>query len=196
MRSLPVPHDFVLRALDRPARAALELSRRSPAFTLAPAILGISLLVACAAIADALMTSREGAPRFDLLRGALESLLLVVPGSVVLGTWLKLRLPPRMLIGAVALGMLTAGVVCVSFVPLMLFLAVVSSEAPRVMLAAVALAPLLCVGIGAATMIRVVDAADDSRRAWLFARGYALLLFAVFALRIPQIVRVIEGGLS
>src|SRR5688572_9713048 len=54
VRSMPVPQDFILRALDRPARSALELSRRSFLFTLAPAILGLALLAVCAALAAAL----------------------------------------------------------------------------------------------------------------------------------------------
>lgn len=181
-----VPQDYVLRALDRPARTALELSRRNVLHTISPAIVGLMLLAACELLARALAPSE--APGLDFLRAALESMAVVVPGAIVLGTWLRLRVPPRMLVAAVALGLLMSGVVCASFVPLVLFLAIVSSEAPDVMTTAVLLVPALCVAVGAATVLRVVEASDASMRAWFFARAYVVLLLSVFSLRFVQVL--------
>ena len=172
---------FVLRALDRPARSALELSGRPPWLTLAPALAGLALVALSCAFCEALVPAHSRLlGRLDVLRAALEALAVVAPSAVVLTTLLGLRAPPRLLIASFALALFTAGVVAACLAPLAAFLAVVSSSAPEVTLVPVLLLPGVTLAVHGAVTVRVLDALDGSPLARGFGRAQAMLLFAVF----------------
>lgn len=182
----------VLRALDRPALTALDLARRPWIFTLSPALVGLFLVAAACALAEALARRQlAGAPRLDVLRAALEAMVVVVPGALVLATFLRLRVRPRMLLGSVSTGLLLAGVIAVCMMPLVLFLSLVSSEAPSVMIAPAFLVPALSLAIVATAPLRMIDVVDDSAGAWLFGRGFVAALVLVFFIRVHSFLPAI-----
>lgn len=178
-------HQQVLRALDRPALTAIDLARKPWIFTLSPALVGLFLVATACAIAEMLARGQlAGAPRLDVLRAALEALVVVVPGALVLATFLRLRVRPRMLLGSLSAGLLLAGVVAICMTPLVLFLALVSREAPSVMVAPAFLLPAISMAIVATSPLRMIDVVDDSPGAWAFGRGLVAALVLVFVVRV------------
>ncbi len=181
------PHlmDSLLRSLDRPARAALELARRPLWATLAPALVGTFLVAVASAVAGCItLTGFRLVPRLDALRAVFEALVVVVPGATVFALYLRLRIAPRVFLAATALGLLAAGVVAACVLPLMGFIAVVAVEARTDVPI-----PLLCVpGLALATVAvipaRVMTALDSSRPAYWLSRAFIFFLGAVFVLRI------------
>lgn len=176
--------DSLLRAVDRPAREALELARRPLGATVAPALLGVFLVAASSAAAG--FVSPGGfrlAPRLDALRAVFEALLVVIPGTIVFASYLRLRLPPRVLLAATSIGLLAAGLVAACVLPLMAFLVLVSSEAPIVLGLPALIVPGLALATVAALPARVITALDPSRSAWWLSRAFVFFLGAVFALR-------------
>jgi len=86
----------VFRALDRPAREALELARKPVHHALAPAALGLFFLASATAAAAALAPDGRGGAT-DGLRSVLEALGVALPATWVMGTWMRLRTPPGVL---------------------------------------------------------------------------------------------------
>jgi hypothetical protein len=178
------------RGIDRPAREALELARKPVVFTLAPALLGLFLVALASTAASLVDPARAGAiPRFDVLRAALEALGVMVPAIVVFGTYLRLRLTPSALLAGCSLGLLVAGVVSLALVPMIAFLALVSTLAPTVLSSLSLLVPAIALAAAAAVFYRVVEGSDRSARATYLARAYALGLLAVFAIRALPLAR-------
>ncbi|MFP2934214.1 hypothetical protein ACLESO_55660 [Pyxidicoccus sp. 3LG] len=121
----------LLRALDRPAREALELARRPLLATVAPALLGLFLVATASTLAG--FVSPEGfqlAPRLDGVRAVFESLLVVVPGTLVFASYLRLRVSPRAFLAATSIGLLAAGLMAACVLPLMAFFVLVAHDAP------------------------------------------------------------------
>ncbi|PTL75239.1 hypothetical protein [Vitiosangium sp. GDMCC 1.1324] len=175
----------LLRAVDRPAREALDMARRPLAATLAPALLGIFLVAATSAAAG--FVSPEGprfAPRLDALRAIFEALLVVIPGTLVFAIYLRLRLSTRVLLAATSIGLLAAGLVATCVMPLMAFLVLVSKEAPLILSLPTVFVPGLALATLAALPVRVITSLDSSRAAWWMSRAFAFFLGAVFLLRI------------
>jgi hypothetical protein len=181
------PHliDSLLRLLDRPARSALELTRRPLPATLAPATLGIVLVAAASALAGCI--SLQGfrlVPRLDVLRAVFESLLVVVPGTTVFAIYLRLRIPARAFMAATALGLLAAGVVATCVLPLMGFIAVVAMKSRIDIPIPLLFIPGLALATVAALVARVIVSLDSSRAARWLSRAFIFFLGAVFILRI------------
>ncbi len=175
----------LLRAVDRPAREALAMGRRPLGATVAPALLGLFLVAASSAAAG--LVSPSGVrlvPRLDALRAVFEALAVVVPGTLVFATYLRLRLSARVLLAGTAIALLAAGLVSVCVLPLMAFLVVVSHEVPSVLALPALLVPGLALATVAALPIRVITALDPSKTALWLARGFAFFLVAVFSLRV------------
>jgi hypothetical protein len=173
------PHlmDSLLRSLDRPARAALELARRPLSATVAPALLGIFLVAVASALAGCISLSGfRLVPRLDALRAVFESLLVVVPGTTVFAIYLRLRIPARAFLSATALGLLAAGVVAACVLPLMAF----NADVPIPLL----FVPGLALATVAAFPARVITSLDSSRAARWLSRAFIFFLGAVFVLRI------------
>jgi len=175
----------LLRAVDRPAREALDMARRPVAATLAPALLGIFLVAATSATAG--FVSPGGlrlAPRLDALRAVFEALLVVVPGTLVFAIYLRLRLTTRVLLAATSIGLLAAGLVATCVMPLMAFLVLVAQDAPLILALPAVFVPGLALATLAALPVRVITSLDTSKAAWWMSRAFAFFLGAVFLLRV------------
>jgi hypothetical protein len=175
----------LLRAVDRPAREALDMARRPLAATLAPALLGIFLVAATSATAG--FVSPGGlrlAPRLDALRAVFEALLVVVPGTLVFAIYLRLRLTTRVLLAATSIGLLAAGLVATCVMPLMAFLVLVAQDAPLILALPAVFVPGLALATLAALPVRVITSLDSSQAAWWMSRAFAFFLGAVFLLRV------------
>lgn len=176
----------LLRALDRPARQALELARRPLLETAAPALLGLFLVAASSALAG-LVAPEEGriALRLDTVRAALEALGVVVPGTAVFSIYLRLRISPRAFLAATAIGLLAAGLMAACILPLMGFLVLLSTKQDSLVRA---LPALLVPGLALATVavlpVRVITSLDRSPAAFWLSRAFAFFLITVFALRV------------
>jgi len=189
----------LFRAVDRPARETLDLSRRPAWETLAPALLGL-FLIARASTAAAAITPHGFSlgPNLEALRAIFEALVVVVPGTTVFAAYLRLRLTPRIFLGATALGLLSAGLVATCILPLMAFLVLVSTDAPAVLALPALLVPTLSLITLTLVPFRVLTALDASRRARWLACAFAFFLFAVFALRMNAALYALfqRGGIT
>ncbi len=175
----------LLRAVDRPAREALDMARRPLAATLAPALLGIFLVAASSAASGFVSsTGLRFVPRLDALRAVFEALLVVIPGTLVFSIYLRLRLTTRVLLAATSIGLLAAGLVATCVMPLMAFLVLVSRDAPLVLALPALFVPGLALATLAALPVRVITSLDSSARAWWMSRAFAFFLGAVFLLRV------------
>ncbi len=175
----------LLRAVDRPAREALDMARRPLSATLAPALLGIFLVAATSAAAG--FVSPGGlrlVPRLDALRAVFEALLVVVPGTGVFSIYLRLHLTTRVLLASTSIGLLAAGLVAACVMPLMAFLALVARDAPLILALPSIFVPGLALATLAALPVRVITSLDASRAAWWMSRAFAFFLGAVFLLRV------------
>ncbi len=174
----------LLRAVDRPAREALDLARRPLTATLAPALLGLVLVAATSAASGFVSsTGLRFVPRLDALRAVFEALLVVIPGTVVFAIYLRLRLTTRVLLAATAIGLLAAGLVATCVMPLMAFLVLVAKDAPTILVLPSVFVPGIALATVAALPVRVITALDPSRAAWWLSRAFAFFLGAVFLLR-------------
>ena len=174
----------LLRAVDRPAREALDMARRPLTATLAPALLGLVLVAATSAASGFVSsTGLRFVPRLDALRAVFEALLVVIPGTVVFAIYLRLRLSTRVLLASTAIGLLAAGLVATCVMPLMAFLVLVAKDAPTILVLPSVFVPGLALATVAALPVRVITALDPSRAAWWLSRAFAFFLGAVFLLR-------------
>jgi hypothetical protein len=186
----------VVRALDRPAHHALGLARGPWFHAVAPAVVGLFLVAVSVTVAGLLGPTAHGVTlRADGLRALGEALAVVIPGLSVLATYARVRVTPGELLAAAATGLLVAGVVSVSLVPLLAFLALVSRDVPSVLGAM----PLLVSGVALASVavvvMRVLDAADGTVRAVWLGRCFVAGLFLVFGLRTAGLLRHLLGAL-
>lgn len=168
-----------------PAREAVALSKRSIFVTASMAFGGLSVIAATTLAIGALDPAPFNA---DLLRAALEALLVVVPATIVFSVYARLDLGPRTLLAATAIGLLVAGLVSVALMPLMAFISLTDRmtsafSAPAVLLPAIALAAT------ATVPARVIRALDHSARANLLRVGFVVVLFAAFALRAGTLLK-------
>lgn len=197
--SLPAAPDApglraLLGLLDRPALSALQLARRAPAATLAPAAVGVGLAVVGAAGAD--LATAGSSLALHGLRALLEALAVVVPTSLISFTYVNLRVPPRAFLAAAALGLATAGVVGLSLLPLLAFAAVAGQGAlPFFAQPAVLLPFAFTVAVGA-VVLRVVRSVDPRPVGRACSVVFFALLLGAFALRFhPALDAATLGGL-
>jgi len=121
---------LLIDAIDRPANAALALGARGLFPTFAEASLGL-FGVAAATVATQLLLTGSLQGRVDGLAAFLEITVLLVP-LTLMAAFLQVGVPLRALLGAVAVGLLQAGLVALTLLPLVAFTAVVSDlEAVR-----------------------------------------------------------------
>ena len=124
MESHPVLSQLI-DAVDRPTNAAIALGRRGVLPTMGEAFVGLAA-VAAATIATQLLLGGGLDARVDGLWAFLEVSLLLVP-VVLLAAFVQVGVPLRALFGAVAVGLLHAGIVALTLLPLAAFLAVVGN---------------------------------------------------------------------
>jgi hypothetical protein len=175
----------LVRALDMPAREALLLARRHPLAALAPAVVGAVLIAGACLAAQAMEPVQRLSPlalsKIDLLRAVGEALAVVAPSAIIFATYVRIAVTPRTLLTALAIGMLTAGVVLAALVPTMAFLSIASRAQPVVSPAL--LFPVVALAAIGATFTRVVRSIDRSARARWLTFVFDALLLAVFGVR-------------
>jgi hypothetical protein len=176
------------RALDRPAREALEIARKPLAFMLAPALSGAFLVAASSLVAGLMIPELHwGHLARDVhargLLAAAEALAVVVPGLVVFAGYFRLRAPIGALLAATGIGLLLAGVVSVSLVPLVAFLAVVSRSPEAGLFASELLIPGIALGAAVLVPLRLIEAVDRSDRATWLGRAFAAVAAVAFSLQ-------------
>jgi hypothetical protein len=171
-------------ALDRPAREAILLGERPLWATAGIGLAGAALVALASILSLALDTLHLGAaavPKVDLLRAMFEAMALVIPSVVVLSGYFGLGASPKTVLAAVALGLLIAGVVSTSTLPLMAYLTFYSKAKPLV--APGALVPVVALATIASTSGRVLRSIDPTRRSRALVLGMELGLAAVFIAR-------------
>lgn len=187
----------LVRALDRPAREALELGRARPARSLALGAAGLALWSGSSLLANGLLGRWTG---FDALGGALESLAIAVPGLLIFSMYLRVAVPPRALLAAQAVGLWTAGVVGACLVPLLAFMALATHGAPEALHLRGVLIPAAGLAVAMAVPLRILVALDRSSRArWmgrLFVATVAVSFLFQLQLSFPYMLDVSGEGLS
>ncbi len=184
---------LLFEAIDRPANAALALGARGLIPTAAEASLGV-FGVAAATVATQLLLTGSLHGRVDGLAAFLEVSVLLVP-LTLMAAFLQVGVPLRALLGAVAVGLLQAGVVAVTLLPLAAFTAVVADlEAVRLSfpIAHATVVGLAVPGIAlmtllerSANIVRSIDGTPMVARATRFV-SYALAI--AFLARAWQLV--------
>jgi hypothetical protein len=172
-----------LASIDRPALEALALARRSLVTTTGRAAIGLAMIAAASAIATLIGRAR-GAVELDVLRAGLEAIAVVLPLSLVALASSSSAVSPRVLLAAIALGLLAGGVSAVALLPLMAFLALVDHGAAGLIASPSFLVPVVALAAVLLVPLRVTRAIDASLRTLWAGRGFALLLCVVFALRL------------
>lgn len=188
--------DALVRSADAPAHEALRLARASIVHTLARGAIGV-LALSASALALALLrqSPREAV---DVLSLVVEALLTVAPVTLVVTVWSAIA-TPRVMMAALALGVLTAGWVALGLVPLAAFTALVAppAHASTAGLAALDAFALLLVittlGSVALVLKRVLVAIDPGAMSRLIARAFGLAAFGVFFVRAqPWLARMTQ----
>lgn len=170
-----------LRLLDRPTRSAFELARGPVSRTAIPAAIGFGLCTLSAALAD-VVSPGPGHALVGLL-ALLEALAVVVPTTLILGTYLGMRVSPRAFVAASALGLLTAGVVGLAMLPLFAFSVVAAAgELPR-LAAPSLLVPLASAAGVVGVVVRVLRTTDATPAGRLVSTGFAVFFLGAFLLR-------------
>ncbi len=182
--------EWVLRGVDRPVRAALELAEGPLWRILLPGAMGLALVALSHEFAVWLAPRHSVPPGFDALRPALEALAVVCPGAFVAGGLVHLKTSNHLRAAAMSLGILVGGLLSFSLFPLTAFLAVAMPDLPPLSALLVAIAFLG----GTASIHRRVVAADGSPSGRVFARAVSVLLLAVFVLRLPGWSSLLIGG--
>jgi hypothetical protein len=174
----------VLDALDRPAREAILLQSRPAWVTGGIALAGAVLIVLaslCSLALDGLHFGEKILPRADLLRSLFEAILMVVPSAILVSAYFRIALSPRVVLASVALGLLIAGVVVASTLPLMAYLTLFTRAQPLV--APGAILPILALAASASTSGRVIRSIDPTPRARNFVIVFQALLGLAFLAR-------------
>jgi len=183
----------LIDAVDRPANAALALGRRGLLPTTAQAGLGL-FAVAIATTATQLLLAGDLDTRVDGLMAFLEVTALLVP-IALLAAFLQVRVPLRALLGTVAVGLLQAGLVALTLLPLVAFVALVTASRGMVSTypgAHAALAGLVVPALALMAMLErcttIVQSIDGSQWVARSARAMAWMLMAAFLVRACQLV--------
>lgn len=166
-----------LRAIDRPAGEAARLARRPVWVTLAALAAGLGQVALALAATRTLLPDAAHGPH---LRKLVESLVLIVPGTVVLSTYARLRITPRLVLGACALGALTGGIAALAMVPLCALLVLVARGGPVELICMLlpAVMGLLSIAVVSTRVVRALDPRPVARYLSLL---FAAALVAVFA---------------
>lgn len=174
----------VWQAVDRPTREALRMADRPLVATLAPAAMGVALVAASSILASQVPSSKGPLLfRPDVLRAVFEALGGVVPATLVFAIYLRMRLRPRVLLAATAIGLLMGGLVTTCTLPLIAFLSLVWREGFTPAFLG-ALLPGLALAAAALVPARIFTALDPSRKARWLARAHVALLMTICALRV------------
>jgi hypothetical protein len=188
----------VFRAIDRPAEEAIRLSQKSFLHTLSPAIAGLALVAIACLGAEwpswvDLMSRHASEIHLDGVRIVVGSLAVIAPAFVIMTGYLRLRLTPRAVIAAFAVGSLTAGMAAVSLLPMVVFLLLIAQAVESVTVTMGLLMPAVALGSIVAITARVLRNVDPSERALWSARVLQFVTLLVFLQRTFDVL--FPGGL-
>jgi hypothetical protein len=179
----PSPLHRLFRGIDLPARVSIELSEAPVWTSLALAIAGVGSAGLALAAVSALSLARGGPLRLDAMSAAAEALALVAPGAIVLATFARVAVRPRVLVQALALGLATAGLVACALVPFAAYLTLLDRDAAAVrhLVPGLAAVSLLATASVPLRVLRSLDPGVRANHASLFV---PVLLLALFKLRL------------
>jgi hypothetical protein len=177
---------LIEKALDRPAATTLELEARPVLHTAALALTGAGLVAAAGLASSALLPGvvemgRQGQAMWSMLLawGVSAPVLIAAAGH------LGLALRPRAMLAALAIALLTAGLVATATVPLLAYLAVIPNAGSSfILLVRALLNPVLALVAGTVVPQRVLRSLDGSRRAEAVSQLFALTTVTLFLLRL------------
>lgn len=184
MQTLAVarPEVRITEALDRPALAAVKLSRMHP---LAMAVTALSAIAALASLlyAGTHASGEDPGRWFIAWRSLLESMALAGATLLVASTWLRSSAGPSLLMGAATVGLQVATVVTGCFLPMILFVVWASQSAAYALLVPLVLG-VIALASYATIISRSVRAVSESRGLSLLLSLHSCLLPVVFAVRL------------
>ncbi|MFH1809301.1 MAG: hypothetical protein ABIJ09_11190 [Pseudomonadota bacterium] len=188
---------WVLRMLDRPAVAALELGHTSPGRMLSTGVAGLGAVAAAVLVAGSIEHGSEvlNRLRLDALLAMLQALAVAVPALVVTLAVVRAPLHPRALLACVAIGLLQGGMASLSLVPMVALLRASAGLGQAPPLGTWLMLPFVTTGVVGVVLCRVVDAVESRPVIRVAARAFALLLIAGFAVRVlPAISLALREG--
>lgn len=170
----------LFRAIDMPARAAVELGRASPLRLVGIAGSGAAMVM-MSSLSTSVLTGSPITEQATLggLAAAATAIGVVVPALVVIASYARVAATARTIVAAASIGVLLAGVVCVAAVPLLAFLALVAPA--DAMLATPALLISGAAVVAASSVpARVIAALDERTRAQLMSRAFVVAAYVAF----------------
>ena len=170
-----------LHMLDRPATSAVSLAHKPIGHTFVVAMIGVGFCILAAGIAD--VVSPGSAKALFGLRCLLEALAVVIPTTMIFGTYLRMKLSPRAFLATCALGVLSCGVVGLSLVPIFGFSVLAADGAlPSYALPSI-IVPAALVLAAVLVSVRVFRTIDDTAAGRFVSASFAVLFIAAFAVR-------------
>jgi hypothetical protein len=173
------------RLFDRPTREILETARAPFPRTIALAVSGLGMVVLASVIAALPMTRMEGRKfwEIDILRPWMEALVFVVPSLVTFSAYLRLKLTPRVIFSAMAIGLLFAGVLALSVLPLVGFLMAMAWSVRDLQQLLTLVPAVVAFGTVVAVSTRHLGQLDTSTRAAWVLKLFLFISIALFAER-------------
>lgn len=174
----------LLLLVDAPAHSAVRLGRAPLWRTIGLALVGAIVVAASTFIGAAIVTGHfdvMGGTATSVAFGWLESLAIVVPSAMLLFTYADLDFDARTTLAAVAIGLVTSGVVVVGVLPLLAYLSVMTVATPLVTFDA--LPPIVAFLAFAATFGRIGTAVDPTVRGVRLVHITTVVLIAAFLMR-------------
>lgn len=172
------------RAIDRPLRTALELARSRPAAIAAIAAIG-AFLITVSAAASAFF---GGDLPLEGARIAFEAMAIVVPSGIVFATYARVRPSPAAMFASASIALLIAGVVSLSVLPLLGFIALATQNSRALDVIFQLFIPSLSVGIVARHLRQFLRATDPSPKAGFISFWMMTLLLLLYAVRVEPVL--------
>jgi hypothetical protein len=179
------PFTPLIALVDAPARGALSLSHTSLWRSLGLIVCGAGMVLLSTAVSAALGVGGfaiEGTLAAAIAQSWIEALVVVIPSAVLLFTYANIAFDARATTAAVAVALVTSGIVALGIVPLVAYLVVMTRVDPLVSVGAVP--TIVALVAFAATFRRVGVALDRSRRALVLVHGALVAFGAAFVLRL------------
>ena len=191
------PFAPLIALVDAPARGAFRLSQTSLWRSLGLILCGAGMVLLSSAAGAALGAQTlqiVDSPAAWIARAWFEALAVVVPSALLLFTYADLDFDARATTAAVAVALLTSGVVALGVVPLVAYLTVMTRVDPLLSLGATV--PIVGLFAFVATFRRVGIALDSSRRALVLVHLALAAFTLAFGMRLASSLGFLEGVLS
>lgn len=174
--SRPPVGRVLLRCLDQPVREALERGARGGFAVVAPGLVGGALVAVACSLAG--VTSTGVVVGMPLGARVLPALLLADGALLVIAMQSRLRTPLGALAASLSIGLLMAGVVAVSVLPLVPFLVAVQGAGTGAETVGTLLMPLVVLGSATVVPRRLLETTEGASTGRGLGWLLALLTFA------------------